>query len=356
MPEHGQISYDVIKGNVDRIGINFNELPKLPFWTPLLGKTDADVRIAVTSKVMSGSAAIGRELSQDEKNALAQHYAQLLRTESFNVPLAIGSGYYFYRRSYSSYGFPFFTPKPEKFNPNNFPLLGWKDKLARAAWHNLRLMSWLAACKFSFGILCLSYAVAQHTKHYSTDPRLQAYRTEYAARKINLEPLQRPRQPSNRAAPSTTAWNVPEQSTRDAQDSEPTWPGTQSPQPESPPASDPDESYAFLDDASPVSPAESQGAPTQQRGAQGGSAWDRIRSQARGGSSAQGQGSGSQATAWRRRRDDEITSRGAQQGTSYTFSPADEERAYAKAQAQKEFDAMLEKERRGQSDTSGKRW
>jgi hypothetical protein len=43
-----------------------------------------------------------------------------------------------------------------------------------------------------------------------------------------------------------------------------------------------------------------------------------------------------------------------QKTESYTFASADQEKAYAKTQAQKEFDAMLERERRGMGDSGGR--
>lgn len=357
MATAGSIPFDVAQQNVERIGINFSELPQMPFWAPLLGRNESVVRRAVTAKVMAGSALVGRELTQPEKDALAQHYAQLLRTKAFDSPFAIASSYAMFRRTRASYGFPFFTPKPEKFDPNSFPLFSMKGPRAQMAWHALRVAAWYGVCKFAAGVFFISYGISVHEKNYATDPRLQNYRQDATARAQQLS-QQRAQLINQRLSsskqPPPTGWAGAEQSTQDPSGTQPTWSGKQSPQAEGP-ASYSDESYVF-DDASPVSPAEQQGASTQQQGTQGRSAWDRIRSQARGGGAIQGQGSGAQMTSWGRRRDNEITSRGAQQGTSYTFSSDDEERAYAKEQAQKEFDEMLEKERRGQSDTSSRRW
>lgn len=96
----------------------------------------------------------------------------------------------------------------------------------------------------------------------------------------------------------------------------------------------------MFDDASPVAPSEQTNYSPQNSGQQGGSAWDRIRGQA--------QAARGQPGSWAKKRQDEMTSRGAQDGSSYNYSTADEEKAYAKDQAQKEFDEMLERERRGQ--------
>lgn len=53
---------------------------------------------------------------------------------------------------------------------------------------------------------------------------------------------------------------------------------------------------------------------------------------------------------WEKRVNDETTSQAAKQGTSFNFSSEDEARAYAKGQAQREFDEMLERERKGDSN------
>lgn len=363
----------VAQNNVDRLGIRYDELPQLPFWARLTGNTNESFKLRVAAKVMAGSAGVGRELTQPEKDALAEHFAQLLRTSSYDNPIALGSAYGFYRYTYAKTGFPFWTPNPEKFDVTKFPGLP-KGFLSQKMWHGLRMLSWFAGCKILTGVFCLSYAITQHEKHYSTDPRLQNYRQTIAERRQqmmrqrvgHLGANERPAVPGAPTSSSTTtagrvpeAWAGGEQSTQDAQS---TWPGMQSTQqPESTQAPPDDEPYAF-DDASPNAPVEQQQQPQQRSPqqrpyAQGGSAWDRIRSQARGGEAgqSQAQASAGQASAWGRKRQDELTSQGAQDGTSYTFSSADEERAYAKEQAQKEFDQMLERERKGQAGSS-KRW
>lgn len=356
------VDMEVARRNVDRLGIKYDELPQYPFWAQFTGRTNEKFKQRVAAKIMAGSAAAGRELTQPEKDALAQHFAQLLRTSAYDTPIALVSALGFYRATYAKSGFPLWNPNPEKFNINKFPGLP-EGLYSRKMWHGIRMLSWYAGCKVLVSVFCVSIAISRHESHYATDPRLQDYRqTLLAKRQQHMQ--QRARQLSGGARPSTgtikpaehatTAWSGAEQSTQDAQS---TWPGMQStPQPESTQASYNDEPYTF-EDASPVAPAqqEQQQVSPRQSHTQGASAWDKIRNQARGGGAAQGQGPGGQASAWGQKRQDELTSRGAQDGTSYTFSSEDEERAYAKEQAQKEFDEMLERERKGQAGSS-KRW
>lgn len=369
------IPYESARRNVDRIGIKFDELPHHHFWAPLFGRLDEAWRINITAKVMASSAAIGRELSQSEKDAIAENYAQLLRTQDLDGPWGVAAAVGFYLRTRASYGFPLYTPSPEKFNPNKF--LGLESPMAPRAWHGLRFVAWYAAWRVVTGIFCTSFAITGHERRYATDSRLQDYRRAAAEIRARRMQLQRTQQMVQRGLsgmpsmpPATTGWAGTEPSFQDtqntqnardardaqaAQEAQSTWPGMQSPQQETPPASYTDEPSVF-DEASPVSPSDQQQESSpQQPFTSGGSAWDRLRAQARGRGAAQSQASGVQATAWGRKREDELISRGAQQGTSYTYSSGDEERAYAKEQAQKEFDEMLERERRGQSDSSGRR-
>lgn len=351
------------RGNLDPFGIDFDKLPQLPFW-----RIQEDLKASVAGRLTVCTVIAGRELTQPEKNALAQHYALMLRNRAYDTPLALIATLSFYRYTYKSYGFPMYTPKPPKFNPSNF--WGLKGPLATTAWHGLRAVAWYTVCKPVATIFCLSFALSSYTARSASDPRLVDYRRSVQARSRqqgregrqrdaeklrHLEDLAErtgslfsPEVQSRAAAP--TSWSSTEHSTQDTQSE---WSGTQSPQPETSQSSYNDEPN-FFDDASPVAPAEQQSDTTQQS-SQGFSAWDRIRGQARSKGASQGQRAGEQASAWGRKRNDELTSRGAQDGTSYTYSSADEEKAYAKEQAQKEFDQMLDKERRGGSDAS-RRW
>lgn len=80
----------------------------------------------------------------------------------------------------------------------------------------------------------------------------------------------------------------------------------------------------------------------------GGSVWERIRSQ-----SATGTPSASSSTRDRRSGIRQEQQEGSTAGDSFSFSSSEEERNYAKDEAQREFDERVEKERRGGDFSSG---
>ena len=114
----------------------------------------------------------------------------------------------------------------------------------------------------------------------------------------------------------------------------------------------------FDDDYDDASPTGGRGAMDDGdaggSGEGGGSVWERIRrQQASGGSSPPAQSRG--------RRMDGVgqeQQEGSTTGDSFSFSRSEEERNYAKDEAQREFDERVERERRGRdfSSGSGKRW
>jgi len=114
----------------------------------------------------------------------------------------------------------------------------------------------------------------------------------------------------------------------------------------------PERSYTEFDDASPTG---GQGISTEKPQAQG-SAWDRLRSGVK-------PSSQKKTSAWeqRRRQGDKQDGQSAWDGyrnnnqqesmegsaDTFSFSKSEEERSFAKAQAQKEFDAQVDRERNG---------
>lgn len=286
---------------------------------------------------------------------------KLFVTLSYGSPIAVITTVGFLRRTNSTYGFPFYTPKPPRFNPDKFPGLP-EGSASRVMWHLSRTLAWYTANKVVVSLFMTSYAVSVYAANLRGDPRLEPYRQDLSRRanrpagfdqrpggaQESAEHRQQPMStygsnPVSAPTPAPTSWASSE---KHRQGPTSTWTGTQNSQSE-PPQEPLGEEPSLFDDASPVAPSEQQRAASQQRAQQGGSAWDKLRNQA--------QTSRNQTTAWARKREDEMTSRGAQQGTSYTYSSADEEKAYAKEQAQKEFDNMLEEERRGQSSYSERR-
>lgn len=353
-----KITDETAQLNIDRLGINYHELPPRPVWASFFGPADPIYKSRIAAKVMAGSIITNRELTPVETNALAQHYAGVLNAQAYVAPMSSLTSSVIWWRSYDNYSFPFWTPKRDKFNPHS--LFGMKSAAFPHLWHSLRFLAWYSGCRLIIGIFVTSSALSTYVQKYNTDARLVDYRKDTKEGIAKMSSGRTPQGQLGRQQPrpalpakeeSFESWPGTEQNTQDAQ---PPFPAAQKPVPES--AADPfaaDEPYVF-DDASPVAPAEQQKGASR-RPVQGGSAWDRIRkgSQTDASNAAAGRGSSQQTSAWGRKREDELTSQGARDGTSYTYSSGDEQKSYAKEQSQKEFDEMLERERRGEA--SGRR-
>lgn len=288
---------------------------------------------------------------------------KLFVTLTYGSPIAFVTAIGLLKKTNKEYGFPFYTPKQPKFNPNKFPGLQ-EGSTSRIVWNATRGLAWYAASKVVVSLFLTSYAISVYAANLRGDPRLEPYRQDLQRRanhsgRVEQQPAvaqhypELPEEPvtdyeGHPVAASTrspTSWASPERSTKGPIS---TWRPTQPLQPQ--PAQEPViEEMSVFDDASPVAPAEQQDAASQRAAQQGSSAWDRVRNQA--------QPSRAQTSSWKKRREDEVSSRDVEQGsTSYSFTSADEESSYAKEQAQKEFDDMLEEERRGKSGASARRW
>ncbi|KAH6647537.1 hypothetical protein BKA67DRAFT_390470 [Truncatella angustata] len=126
------------------------------------------------------------------------------------------------------------------------------------------------------------------------------------------------------------------------------------------------DSELFEDDASPVSAAarraeEAAQSQAQSPSASRASAWDRVRQQAKSDAAPPAKGNrSSQDTTWGRLRQDSAPTDRDRDRTppseSYSYNEADEAKDYARSQAQKEFDAMLEAERKGDPNSGNKWW
>lgn len=344
----------MIAQNADKLGVKWNELPQAPFWYDFMGKSD--LKRITTMRVMHNSASVGRELTQPETDALAYYSAKQLVTASYHSPIAVASTLFAEHVTRAKNGFPFWNPKAQHLEQSESRLesLGVADSRMRDLIRRfVRVSAWYLACKGAAFLFLTSYSLSVYLTNVQSDPRLKEFNRDLKSR-ARSDGTRRPSPPLSlpdqmtRAAPAS--WGQDDSSTQDSQSP---WPAMQSNSPvESPQAQTQppfnDDSYAF-DDASPVAPAQQTTALTAQP-AQGGSAWERIRNQARSGGAPKQQGTGVSASAWGKRRQHELTSPSNQQDSSYSYSAADEEKSYAKEQAQKEFDEMLERERRGQGD------
>ncbi|KAK3692832.1 hypothetical protein B0T22DRAFT_448293 [Podospora appendiculata] len=377
----------VVAENAKQLGIDFETLPKLPGWTFIYGYTDRWHRAHITARCMAMAAVLNRPLEQSETNAIAQHAAERNRMLSREVvPVALPA-MFFYNRGTDTWRFPFKTPNPATFNPDVFPLQRFPLLVGESARNSWSLMRFGAYVLLSHTIVGTALRIAldvRMLKNVQEDPALGAVKEAIAdiirqqkrgpagrltrgprpavdERTRSAEPKEdgssgfsRPDSDAasfgaqdEQAAPESPAaarskWQPQQQHQRQ-------WrPQGTAPPPPAPSAAKDDDDFLF-DDASPTSPSAQRpaGSPAPSAGGSGGSAWERLRQRGKtdDDSGAQDEQTGAEQSWAERRR-----AQGSQNADAYSYSQADQDKAYAKEQAQREFDAMLERERRGRSN------
>lgn len=359
----------------------------------------------VGARIQYATKILQRPPSEDEVNAMAYWTAKNMSIASYGGPLGVAAGSW---RAYSSAGtfrFPFYSPNLEQFNSLVYPIQRaaiFTGARAVLAWHATRFVAYAVMGSFFGRMFSTSYALSVSSVGEYTDPRLKEY--IQALRKSSPIVQNRlPNQPKQTRTAEAAQHEDGSPQWRDIKDPEPdegrsdgsTISGTAPPNakirpqetrrmPSRAPMQEAVESYQMrkriqdsddgFDDASPTG-----GRGMEDTGAGAGSAWDRVRQ----GSSSQPAGTrgsswptqqGQQPTrpaqsAWQRggdvsrhrehasqrKSEDEASSE-----DSFSFSKTDEERQLAREEAQREFDARVERERSGgdfSSDSSGqKRW
>lgn len=342
-----------VRRNADLLGIKYDQLPQQPVWAPLAMRPYKQWKLDVAGKIWDSTGMVGRKLTQDETDALAEHYARAISIIPYELPTSLAITYAIYHRTASSFRFPISDPtKRPGFDIHKFPLFGLDGSagnsrhahLSRRVWAFLRFGSWAVATNIAISIIFALYGMSKYQSNCRADPRLENYREEMRMRRSQMGPRP-PRplvpRPENLQARQTPPMEQQQDfSGQHFQEAQPTETRAQVLQPRATQTPSFDEADPFVfDDASPVAPEQQR--PARQYNANSGSAWDRLRAQASAGATSQGQQGGSQTSAWGK----VVEAEGAKRGTSYNFSSEDEARAYAKGQAQREFDEMLERER-----------
>ncbi|KAI0429978.1 hypothetical protein F5Y09DRAFT_242552 [Xylaria sp. FL1042] len=380
--------------------INFDALPKIQWWMSCFGNIEMFRVLAVLQKVELYSSSAQRPLTATEANAIGEHTVRANRWFAWSQPVtyAIAMSIAFAKRR--TFSFPFYVPKMKKFNPNFFPTKKYhflKDRAATAMWHTLRVaayasFAWVPSMLF-FGLGGMN---SFHV-HALNDPRLTSL--NQGLQRIQQEERQNAQQQHQlrrRPGVPSPAGTVHPQKSQPAGDgasgdgftpqvygstdysSQPTGAFERSGAvTETSPATQPNWAQSSQlrsdnkdglfddddddDDASPVAPSLRGQKVDQGQSSSSGSAWDRLRQQARSGNPNWEKGDSSgQERGWAQLRQDKTQdSRDSNPKTdSYFYSSNDEERErrnYGKEQAQKEFDALLEAERRG-GDSSASGW
>lgn len=387
--------------------IDSSAFPKpFPIINPLLAYNPKSFEKVFQAKLKQSADILRRSPTQDEAQALAYWTARQLSIISLGGPIGILGGAW---RAYSAaptFRFPFWQPNLETFNSMRFgPIRGNRAVLA---WHSARLVAYACGGNVIASILFGSYAMSVTAVGEVTDPRLKNYVSEIRnqARRsqgqlsgaLGKGPQHQSSQEGQAGAPANNRGGVDDASptggaynndfvhdfeatTREGgfQSSEQTTSASfnstmRKPQPNQLPRTAPiqePQSQSFDPFGDDASPTDGQGltgdtsAPKPQ-----GSAWDKLRQGATTApagktSSTWPNGRAQQQSgqsAWARQQ--EATQReqreGSTTGDAFSFSKTEQERSFAKDEAQKEFDARVERERRGGDFSGGsgdqKRW
>ncbi|KAK3333791.1 hypothetical protein B0T19DRAFT_419163 [Cercophora scortea] len=389
----GPVPYSVVMKNAQQLGIDFETLPKPPPWAFLFGYSDKWCKSSIMIRVMNFSAMLGRPLEKAETDAVVQYSAQRNRIVSYEPVVWLPTTIFLHNRGYKTFRFPFVTPDPATFNPNVFPsqqMPLWSGQAAHKGWHALRLGAYGFLCHIMISSAFRMCADIRVVKQIERDPTLAALSERILeigkARVQGLPPPPPPKhhpavhqgtqstEPSDdtssgfyrpdsdaassfgaqdeQATPASPAaarsTQQPQQQHRRPWRPQGAAPPPPPPPPPAPSAASEDDDFLF-DDASPVAPSAQRPAPAPTPYTSG-SAWERLRQRGRtgGDSGAQDEQTGAQKSSWAERR----RQGSSQPADAYSYSQADQDKAYAKEQAQREFDAMLERERRGQSNDS----
>jgi hypothetical protein len=379
-------------GNTIDYHIDTSRLPKpVPVIGRLLGYNDEFLLKFVGARVKVISEVLGRQPSQEEANAVAYYTAKNISIYSYGGPVGFAAGAWRAYGTRSTFRFPFYQPNLEKFRPDRFPQgLGWvKGFNAVALWHAARTSSYVAFGMIFSRLLFISYGATTSAVGELSDPRLKALTAAIKAqaqkRKGSLPGMQgaQERQLPDGGPPSGTYVDSSKDSPSQ-DDASPTggvfgeddlaenpgavggsivgptqnggrWPGrvAQVPLKKSTQEAD-SQPFDAWDDASPTG---GQGINERAVQTSQGSAWDRVR---RGENaipipSKSGGRSQPNQSPWSKQQNETQKEQreGSTAGDSFAFSKTEEERAYAKDEAQKEFDARVERERRGGDFSKG---
>ncbi|KAK2073454.1 hypothetical protein P8C59_007739 [Phyllachora maydis] len=358
----------------ERSAIDWSALPQPMALSGLWGFSPEKLRGLVTADLCNATLLLQRDLAPPEVEAVAHLAANSYRNHSHSLPVTLGIAYLMARRGRDTLRFPFWTPRPGRFEPHVFPaphLAFLRGIPAVLAWVLVRNVAYALPVYAGVTTFVSSVSRSQVQATLKLDPRLKALREAIQAnRKPRLSPSPGPRSSPPSAhmyqddARSDASAQVPQEQGPSEQGgpmpaspaprSLPAWQRTARGPPQ-PVANRPDGSSSpawsddsgLLDEASPTAPAARRQEAAQGR-ARGTSTWDDIRRRAQGGG-GDGEGGGggtpAQASSWARRRQDAQNGK-VQSGEQYSYSAQEQEGAYAKEQAQVEFDAMLERERR----------
>lgn len=316
----------------------------------------------------------GRELTPAEVEAFMELSFNMLSAQNVAGTVCTAlPAYYFWRRGMARFSFPFWRPEAggatnTRIDPNTLrlplqprPLL--TGVRARAAWHGLRFAAYWTAAALMAGGAASAVAAGVVASRGNTDPRLEQWRADCLARLSSSKqqqpppmlpfgfprpsPAPFPRQHEQQQPPSygggSGGGGDDGSSWRPDGDGAPL--SSPAPRPAQPlPRRDSDGFDDPFDDGSPVEPSYRR--PSSAGPDTGGSTWDRLRRESANRAADQGS---REASSWDAKRASAARG-GGDNDESWSYSnPGGSEADTDRERAQKEFDEMLERERRSQS-------
>lgn len=372
--------------------IDVSKLPKPMFILGRLQGFNAEAtQRAIIANIARMAVVVRRPLTADECQAVAYYKAKQDSIQSYGLPVGVAGGMYQYRKTRATYRFPFWQPDVALFDANKLgPFRGMQ---AQMGWNLLRAISYGGVGGAIGALLFQAYATSVAGVGLMRDTRMKDVVNVVAGlgaseRSSRLrQGVANPQQSGvytpgqDEASPSGGGFAMPD--TRSAQSNTGVMSDNQMRSRETAmqadtsrrPVGNPENTFAMekvdsqpggfdmMDDASPTA-----GNQAMDSGSSSGNVWERLRQgkTSSAPSSSRGQegrpyNTPSTSSAWADRRGGANVqgeqSQGSTVGDSYSFSKTDEERQLAKQEAQREFDARVERERRGGGfDENNKKW
>ncbi|KAH6678610.1 hypothetical protein B0J14DRAFT_615307 [Halenospora varia] len=342
-----------------RIPATMDGLPQ-PF--PILGTLQGwpeSWQKLTQARVQHATTVLKRPVNQAEVDAFSFWTARQVSIISYGTPIGVAGGLWRTYSTRASMRIPFFQPKVETTNFEIFPhpkMAIARGSRAILAWHIMRGVAYSSMGIILGQIFFGSYSMSVTAVGEMGDPRLKEFTDalrKQAQQNRGALPQPRSRIPSpppkqsevDDASP-TGGMYMSEEATQPVEEPQTQWSAPAPPNPRTTqmqPLEQESRGQAFdyFDDDSPTS-GQGMAADTSSRPqAASGSAWDPP-------AQAATQG------GWQARRNQQSGD------NSFSFSKGEEEKNYAKEEAQKEFDARVERERKGEDFSSGggsaKRW
>lgn len=374
----------------EQINRSFQEYTP-PWYASVIGfRRDWNLLVA-TSRVSGFASTLGRDLEDTETKAIAEYTLNNIHSNAAFKWATIGLAAYMTYRGRHTWQFPFYKPKlGGRFNPNEATSIFNNKKIRgaypRFTWHTLRFTAYAAVTMLMVEPVFRAVNYIRTETKMANDPRLERFMKEAASKVKKVmsdgpsggDPRQRRQAEPTDSSDSYTQDEAQEETNGDRS----ALPAMQHSADyyrmhdrmrdtaQSQTSQQSGDDWNVLDEedgASPIAaPVRNQSTTT----APAGSSWERLRQQSRSGQQTQEQSEFTSRGGWASvgraqpqsqsesqsgwGSESSSSSEWAGSRDSYTYNSADEERALAKEQAQKEFDEMLEKERNG--DQQGRSW